>query len=233
MELVRTSAGQGDHAGPMIEWVDGTPVLRLRERLLPLVHLGDLLRLDPVPAPPAAPHAGPPSSTIAVVAVGGGLLGIVVDRVFDTEEIVVKPVSPLLRHITMFSGNTILGDGSVIMILDPNGIARAVGLATAALGMAAAAAAPQPAEHTGDPVSLLLVRAAAGAAPSAVPLGLVSRIETVVRAEIETSSGRPVVQYRGQLMPLIELAPGWNRGRAACAGPGLRRSRALDGADGP
>jgi CheY-like chemotaxis protein len=43
--------------------------------------------------------------------------------VFDTEEIVVKPVAPILRHVTMFSGNTILGDGSVIMILDPNGIA--------------------------------------------------------------------------------------------------------------
>ncbi len=50
-----------------------------------------------------------------------------VDRVFDTEEIVVKPVAPILRHIPMFSGNTILGDGSVIMILDPNGIAAASG----------------------------------------------------------------------------------------------------------
>ena len=56
------------------------------------------------------------------------MLGIIVDRVFDTEEIVVKPVAPILRHITMFSGNTILGDGSVIMILDPNGIARATGI---------------------------------------------------------------------------------------------------------
>ena len=56
------------------------------------------------------------------------MLGIIVDRVFDTEEIVVKPVAPILRHVTMFSGNTILGDGSVIMILDPNGIARATGI---------------------------------------------------------------------------------------------------------
>ena len=56
------------------------------------------------------------------------MMGIIVDRVFDTEEIVVKPVAPILRHVTMFSGNTILGDGSVIMILDPNGIARASGV---------------------------------------------------------------------------------------------------------
>ena len=49
-------------------------------------------------------------------------------RVYDTEEIVVKPMSTMLRHINMFSGNTILGDGSVIMILDPNGLARATGI---------------------------------------------------------------------------------------------------------
>ena len=63
-----------------------------------------------------------------VAQVGANMLGIIVDRVFDTEEIVVKPVAPILRHVTMFSGNTILGDGSVIMILDPNGIARATGI---------------------------------------------------------------------------------------------------------
>src|SRR3546814_11065707 len=54
-------------------------------------------------------------------------MGIIVDRVFDTEEIVVKPVAPILRNIQLFSGNTILGDGSVVMILDPNGIAAATG----------------------------------------------------------------------------------------------------------
>ena len=63
-----------------------------------------------------------------VAQVGAHMMGIIVDRVFDTEEIVVKPVAPILRHVTMFSGNTILGDGSVIMILDPNGIARRTGV---------------------------------------------------------------------------------------------------------
>ena len=65
---------------------------------------------------------------VVVAQVGQHMMGIIVDRVFDTEEIVVKPVAPILRHVTMFSGNTILGDGSVIMILDPNGIARASGV---------------------------------------------------------------------------------------------------------
>ena len=67
-----------------------------------------------------------------VTQVGSQTFGIVVDGVFHTEEIVVKPMSTKLRHIDMFSGNTILGDGAVIMIIDPNGIAKALGAAGAA-----------------------------------------------------------------------------------------------------
>ena len=96
-------------------------MLRLRDRLLPLVNLNDLLALG-------ESRNDDTGAYIVVAQVGANSLGIIVDRVFDTEEIVVKPVAPILRHVTMFSGNTILGDGSVIMILDPNGIARGTGI---------------------------------------------------------------------------------------------------------
>src|SRR5207302_1137253 len=71
--------------------------------------------------------SGPANGFIVVTQVGSQTFGIVVDGVFHTEEIVVKPMSTKLRHIDMFSGNTILGDGAVIMIIDPNGIAKALG----------------------------------------------------------------------------------------------------------
>ena len=71
----------------------------------------------------------PENGFIVVTQVGNQTFGIVVDGVFHTEEIVVKPMSTKLRHIDMFSGNTILGDGAVIMIIDPNGIAKALGAA--------------------------------------------------------------------------------------------------------
>ena len=105
----------------VIERINDTPVLRLRDRLLPLVNLNDLLALG-------KSHNDDTGAYIVVAQVGANSLGIIVDRVFDTEEIVVKPVAPILRHVTMFSGNTILGDGSVIMILDPNGISRGTGI---------------------------------------------------------------------------------------------------------
>ncbi len=123
---------------------------------------------------------------------------------FDTEEVVVKPVASILRHIPMFSGNTILGDGSVIMILDPNGIARAVGLSTAAPAQLATGAA-DVAEQSGASTAMLLFRPISGGPPCAVPLGLVARIEDIPREMIEQSSGRLVTQYRGQLMPLLRM----------------------------
>ena len=193
LELVRMSR-HGD--GPKAERIKDTPVLRLRGQLLPLVTLREVLRLGPA-------ACGDPTEGgfVIVTQIGGQMFGILVDRVFDTEEIVVKPVAPILRHITIFSGNTILGDGSVIMILDPAGIARASGLGSdgPALEDAAPVTPPQ-----GRNTSLLLFRAGDGA-PKAVPLGLIARLERLEAARIEQAGECLVVQYRGTLMPLVAL----------------------------
>jgi two-component system chemotaxis sensor kinase CheA len=197
VELVRAAA-DSEHT---IERLKGTPVLRLRNRLLPLVSLQQLLRLDD-----SEDAKKPADETFIVVTqVGTYTFGIMVDRVFDTEEIVVKPVAPILRHIEMFSGNTILGDGSVIMILDPNGIASATG----EMAMGEAAGKETTAVQTQrqeDKMALLLFRAGEGA-PKAVPLSLVARLEDVDLATVEMSNGLPVVQYRGKLMPLVPINP--------------------------
>jgi two-component system chemotaxis sensor kinase CheA len=206
----RATDGEGPPSGPVIEHINETPVLRLRDHLLPLVGLGGLLRIED----------GGPSAVeghyIVVVQVGSSRFGLIVDRVFDTEEIVVKPVAPILRHITLFSGNTILGDGSVIMILDPNGIARATGIG-GRHGTAAGEDAPASAdaETSGRRIALLLFKAGDGNA-KAVPLSLVSRLESIPRVRIEQPGGQPVTQYRGQLMPLVPMGmPGKGRESAA------------------
>jgi two-component system chemotaxis sensor kinase CheA len=182
----------------VIETIDATPVLRLRDRLLPLVNLAELLQLEPTQVTDEAARRG---AYVVVVAVGSGSFGIVVDRVFDTEEIVVKPVAPVLRDITMFSGNTVLGDGAVIMILDPNGIARAVNIVSggAARGLTTVSSSGTKSE---DETAILIFRAGSGS-PKAVPLGLVARLEQIAAARIETAGGRAVTQYCGKLMPLV------------------------------
>src|SRR3546814_14380245 len=104
-------------------------------------------------------------------------MGIVVDRVFDTEEIVVKPVAPILRNIQLFSGNTILGDGSVVMILDPNGIAAATGEISVAEDAEADAKGSHAASSI-DSIAMLIFRAV-DKTHKAVPLALVARIEEI------------------------------------------------------
>ncbi|WP_417793405.1 chemotaxis protein CheW [Terasakiella pusilla] len=195
LELVRTSSASDN----CIEMINDAPVLRLRNRLLPLVSLHDHLSLGDRKV-----DLENDELFIVVTQVGTYTFGIIVDRVFDTEEIVVKPVAPILRHISLFSGNTILGDGSVIMILDPNGIAATTG--EVAMGNSEAASTNVATSSSGETTSILIFRAG-GEELKAVPLALVARLEEVDVTKIEYSGKNPVVQYRGQLMPLIPIDP--------------------------
>src|SRR5215468_3817346 len=195
VELVRARANS-EHR---IERIKDTAVLRLRNKLLPLIHLKKLLKIDD------GASAEAENGFIVVTQVGSQTFGIVVDGVFHTEEIVVKPMSTKLRHIDMFSGNTILGDGAVIMIIDPNGIAKALG---ASGSDAHAMAEDSAAQHMGlgEQLTSLLVFRAGSSQPKAVPLGLVTRLEEIATDKIELSNGRYMVQYREQLMPLVQMA---------------------------
>ena len=195
VELVRARAG-GDHR---IERIKETTVLRLRDKLLPLARLSRLLGTDDG-------AADVETGFIVVTQVGSQTFGIVVDSVFHTEEIVVKPMSSKLRHIAVFSGNTILGDGAVIMIIDPNGIAQSLGSTVTSQMAAADAVQTVESSDAAEASTSLLVFRAGSSQPKAVPLSLITRLEEIDARKIELSNGRHMVQYRGQLMPLISLS---------------------------
>jgi two-component system, chemotaxis family, sensor kinase CheA len=190
LELVR--ANHGEHR---IERIKDTPVLRLRNKLLPLIYLKGVLRLT---------GGEGDSGFVVVTQVGSQVFGIVVDGVFHTEEIVIKPMSSKLREIAAFSGTTILGDGSVIMIIDPNGIAQTLGRA-AQLGRDDKPELEDREESAANDLVSLLVFRAGSHQPKAVPLSLVTRLEEIDCRKIEVSDGRYLVQYRDQLMPLLRI----------------------------
>jgi two-component system, chemotaxis family, sensor kinase CheA len=192
LELVR-AGNSGEHR---IEHIKDAPVLRLRNKLLPLVRLKEVFRLG---------ACDNENGFVVVTQVGSQVFGVVVDGVFHTEEIVIKPMSSKLRHIPVFSGTTILGDGSVIMIIDPNGVAQALGRAAAAAARAEnSELQSREEENDEDTVSLLVFRAGSQQ-PKAVPLSLVTRLEEIDCRKIEMSDGRHLVQYRDQLMPLLRI----------------------------
>ncbi|MFZ0146999.1 MAG: chemotaxis protein CheA [Xanthobacteraceae bacterium] len=176
-----------------IERIKSAPVLRLRQRLLPLIDVKKALQLG---------TGDDANGFVVVTQAGSQIFGAVVDNVFHTEEIVIKPMSSKLRHIAIFSGMTILGDGSVIMVIDPNVLAQSLGSAAPSpIEASIDAAEPEPRSRQ-DAVSLLIFRAASDG-PKAVPLSLVSRIEEVDRQKVDITDGRYIVKYRDALMPLL------------------------------
>jgi two-component system chemotaxis sensor kinase CheA len=59
---------------------------------------------------------------VIMMQAGDDTIGLSVEQVFDAEEIVMRAQPPLLAPIGLYLGNTILGDGNVAMVLDPQGI---------------------------------------------------------------------------------------------------------------
>ncbi|HEY7243010.1 MAG TPA: chemotaxis protein CheW [Xanthobacteraceae bacterium] len=192
LELVRLR----NLSGPSIERIRDSALLPLRNKLLPVIDLRSLLDLS------ARAETATGAGFVVVMQVGMQTFGLMVDRVFDTEEIVVKPMSSALRQIPLFSGSTIMGDGSVILILDPNRIADEIGISKRA---AVESERELPMQDEARLDAMLLFRAGSPG-PKAVPLSLVTRLEEIDAGTIERSNGRAIVQYRGRLMPLVPAA---------------------------
>lgn len=193
VELVRLSAEDRKK----IETIHDKKVFRLRDRLLPLVHLNEVLGLEEVHEEDDDLH----DTNIVVVQVGEDQFGLIVSRIFDTEEIVVKPVGRLLKNIGLYQGTTILGDGRVVMILDVGGIFNQCG------GSSAHSQSVADENNSGsnrDTISMLLFGAGEGET-MAVPLSLVARLEEFPLDSIELNGGRKVVQYRENLLPLLNV----------------------------
>lgn len=192
LELVRVGA----NSEYKVETISNASVLRLRGTLLPLMRLSDILGLE---------HTPRESEYVVVLRVGMSDIGLVIDKVYDTEEIVVKPVSRVLGDLDVYSGNTILGDGNVIMILDPVGVSRRFG-ERGESGKSTVAAATT---NDDDRNASFLVFSAGPGARKAVPLELVSRLEVIEAHQVERAGEDFVVQYRDDLMRLKTL-PGFD-----------------------
>jgi two-component system chemotaxis sensor kinase CheA len=182
-------------AATAIEWMEGAPLYRLRGKLLPLVFLDRLLMPD-------GEHKGVTErdNFIAVLNADGRRFGLVVDGLADPEEIVVKPLSAVLKSLGLYSGATVLGNADLALILDPGAIAVRAGVTMSSDAARSQADDEETGEHEGKSMDYLLVEAAERKA--AVPLSDVLRIEQMKVARIEYIGYRPVLNFEGQLLPV-------------------------------
>jgi two-component system chemotaxis sensor kinase CheA len=129
--------------------------------------------------------------------------GLVVDRINDTQEIVVKPLWKHLKSLACFAGATVMGDGQVALILDVFGLAQRAGAVSSSQSLALAETQPvatRPVERS----SVLLVEGRERGR-MAIPLNKVARLEEFPASRIEHVANRRVVQYDGVIMPLLDV----------------------------
>lgn len=200
LELVRLEAGLSDQ---QIEYIHGAPVYRLRGQLLPLVSLNRELKLTDTPAAVRAAETG--EVNIVVLQADGHPFGLVVDDINDTQEIVVKPLGKQLKGVVCFAGATIMGDGRVALILDVLGLAQQANVVTEIQKRSAVLDAGDSRKPEEQKQTLLLFSAGPHSR-MAIPLSMVARLEEFSRSAIEYSAGKPVIRYRGQILPLIDVA---------------------------
>jgi two-component system chemotaxis sensor kinase CheA len=187
LELIRLPAGDPSR----FDMLHNVRLFRLRDELLPVVELAEALNLGGV--------QNDEVTTLVICQAGTTRFGIIVDDVLDTQEIVVKPIGRLVRTARCYAGCTILGDGSVVMIVDPATLATLSGIDTTSVIAIAADSAAEPAR----PADSVLLFGVGTNSVQAVPLSLVTRLEEIPVERIESVGGGYVVQCRGALLPVV------------------------------
>jgi two-component system chemotaxis sensor kinase CheA len=200
VSLIELVLIDGDPSRQGIEMVHGVPVYRLRGRLLPLAYLDRELGIE------KKEKSADAVSTVSMVVLqaDGRQFGLIVDEIKDTEEIVVKPLGRRLKSIKTFAGATIMGDGKVALILDVLGLAQRANIISKVHDRAVTETDAENREKTTDKQTFL-VFAGPDDARMALPLGTLARLEEFPASQVEKSGAQWVIQYRGQILPLIRL----------------------------
>jgi two-component system chemotaxis sensor kinase CheA len=195
LELVHLDAEQVRRS---VERMHEVPVYRLRGELLPLVFLHQQLGWT-------SNRHDLQELSMVVLQADDRPFGLVVDAIRDTEEIVVKPLQKQLKGISLFAGAAIMGDGRVALVLDVLGLARHARVVSGARSRVLGEIQRPETPKAEEAPPALLVQTRMGE-QMAVPLDQVARLEEFSAAQLEHIGERTVVQYRGSILPLIDLS---------------------------
>ena len=199
LELVRL---EGDQVEREIEQIHNVPVYRLRGNLLPLLYLDEQLGLRAHRTDKE--RRSESEVNIVVLQAEGKPFGLVVDSITDMQEIVVKPLGLHLKGILAYAGATIMGDGRVSLILDVAGIARLAQVLDEQRDLLKSETNTSADQLATEPNSWLIVDPGDGTR-AAIALGTIARLEEFRIKDIERFDATDVIQYRGQIMPLMRL----------------------------
>jgi two-component system chemotaxis sensor kinase CheA len=199
VELVQAErdASTGGFRG--FEQLQGAPVYRLRGNLLPLVSLADALGLGG--------RGGDSEGTLNIVVLSADdrSFGLVVEAIDDSTDIVIKPLAGFLKGLDIYSGATVLGDGSIVLTLDVAGLASRSGVLAQSASAEARRQVAAPVERAATDVSDFLTVDVGAPSRHAIPLCLVKRLEEFPADSFEYSGAQRVVCYRDTILPVVSL----------------------------
>ncbi len=193
VELVRVENNNENE----IEYIQGNPVYRLRGQILPLVSLNKVLGY--------AAESKTTATNIIILKSEEYVFGLMVDEVQDTADIVVKPLSRFLKSIEVYSGATVLGDGSVALILDVAGLAKNQLLDVNHTNSLAHVHDKQENQKLLSEIQDFLLIKVNSNVKHAILLNYVHRLEEFKVSEIEQTAHRKIIRYRDSILPLISI----------------------------
>ncbi len=185
-----------DEDSARLQTVQNALVLQLRDEIIPIAELSSILELQST--------AAQTEKQIIVLAFRGRKFGIVVDDIAGIQEIVVQPLGHVFHGLKLFSGNTILGDGSIVLIIDTAGIANSMSLQ---MNSEALLTQAKETHEIGATSSLILFKSGFGA-QKVLPRSTVSRILRVKRSEVNEADNSYVYLYQQKLIPIVKVAEG-------------------------
>ncbi|OQX22912.1 MAG: hypothetical protein BWK80_28720 [Desulfobacteraceae bacterium IS3] len=227
INLVELVCLYDDDVKTKIEYADNQEVFRLRDMLLPMVRLSEVLagksfklrtencELRNADFNKTGTILNSQFSilnsqlTFAVLKAGNERFGLIIDRVIGTEEIVVKPMHPCLKSLNIYSGATVMGDGKVSLILDTEGIAAYSGIKSD--GHTADA---MPERRNDDETQTVLLFRHGEKEQFAMALPLIRRIEHISTADIGYVGEKEFITVSGvstrilRLEKVLEVSPG-------------------------
>ncbi len=190
-ELVGLSS---EEARKNIHLVGHSEFYRLRGEIIPVIRLSKILGLE---------TESNGNESLVILNTGAMDFGLMVDSIWDSEEIVVKPLGKHFKEITVYAGATIMGDGRVALILDVVGLSRKVGLKVEEVDRIKEEAALETTKK--DDQQFILLFNVSLEEQFAIPLALVARLDKISADKIEFVGGKEIVQYRGRSVPIIRL----------------------------
>jgi len=174
--------------------VGNTEFYRLRGEIIPVLRLSEVLKSN---------GKGENQKNLVILTTGEKFIGLLVDKIFASEEIVVKPLGKWFKNIPIYSGATIMGDGKLALILDVIGLSQFIGISMEEVEKKYETTVIKTKTSSEETIFLLLFDV--GEDRLALPIALISRLDKIKANEIQISGGKEIIIYKDEVIPIIRL----------------------------